>query len=54
MKLRIINLGGSIDKTIEIKDFEFRSNTVVNWIRVTQLNGKKETFDNVDVIKLVN
>lgn len=50
MKLKIIKYGGE-SRIIECKSFEFRTNQVVNWIKIKYQDNSEETIHNVCVIK---
>lgn len=53
MKIRVITLDGLIDEVFEVTFFEFRSNTVDNFVRIWTTNGEKMLINRIAVIELV-
>lgn len=50
MQIKVIKYTGE-EITLEVQSFEFRTNHVVNWIRVVLPNGDKEEINDIAVIK---
>lgn len=50
MRITVIEYGG-IEHRINCKSFEFRTNTVTNWIRIRYKDGSKKEIHDVCVIK---
>lgn len=51
MKLTIIHYGGDEEYLQDVKEFEFRTNHVANWIRVKFDDGRTETIRSIATIK---
>ena len=50
MKIKIIEMNGN-ETVVECKSFEFRTNQVSNWIRITYENSQQEMFRRIATIK---
>lgn len=50
MKITVIEYGG-IERHINCKSFEFRTNQVANWLKIKYQDGSKEIIHGVATIK---
>lgn len=53
MNIMIVHFGGEAENLKDVKDFEFRTNHVANWVRVKFEDGHTETIHSIATIKTI-